>query len=70
MLFALTCLAAQQSQQIPAFPGNEAVRIVNGKRVVKHHRLRRRLSATSRAVGKLPPPQPLGEVFMIEGQLG
>ena len=35
LLFALTSAAAHAEPAGPAFPGNEAVRIVNGKRAVE-----------------------------------
>ena len=35
LLFALTCAASHAEPPGPVFPGNEAVRIVNGKRVVE-----------------------------------
>jgi len=66
-LFALTCAAAHAEPAGPAFPGNEAVRIVNGKRVVEIPPL---TAAAKRFVdggGKTVPPSPGGEVFMIEG---
>ena len=67
LLFALTCAASHAEPAGPAFPGNEAVRIVNGKRVVEAPPL---TAATQRYIkggGKLPPPSASGEVFMIEG---
>ena len=70
LLFALTCAAANAEPAGPAFPGNEAVRIVNGKRVVEAPPL---TAATQRYIkggGKLPPPSASGEVFMIEGPAG
>jgi len=66
LLFALTCASAQSEPAGPAFPGNEAVRMVNGKRVVEAPPL---TAATQRYIkggGKLPPPSATGEVFMIE----
>lgn len=70
LLVALTCAAAHAGPAGPAFPGNEAVRIVNGKRVVEAPPL---TAATQRYIkggGKLPPPSASGEVFMIEGPAG
>lgn len=49
------------------FPGNEAVRIVNGKRVVEEPPLTASTKAYIKGGGKLPPPSATGEVFMIEG---
>ena len=69
-VFALICTAAQAEPAGPAFPGNEAVRIVNGKRVVETPPL---TAATKRFVdggGKTAPPAPGSEVFMIEGPNG
>ena len=70
LLFALTCAASHAEPAGPAFPGNEAVRTVNGKRVVEAPPL---TAATQRYIkggGKLPPPSASGEVFMIEGLAG
>jgi len=70
LLFTFTCLAAHAEPAGSAFPGNEAVRIVNGKRVVEAPPL---TAATQRYIkggGKLPPPSASGEVFMIEGPAG
>lgn len=70
LLFAFTCAGASAEPAGPAFPGNEAVRIVNGKRVVETPPL---TAATQRYIkggGKLPPPSASGEVFMIEGPVG
>jgi hypothetical protein len=67
LLFALTCAAAHAEPAAPAFPDNEAVRIVNGKRVVETPPL---TAAAKRFVdggGKTAPPAPGSEVFMIEG---
>ena len=35
VLFALVCVTTQAAPTDPGFPGNEAVRIVNGKRVAE-----------------------------------
>lgn len=70
LLFALACATAHAEPAGPAFPGNEAVRIVNGKRVVETPPL---TTAAKRFVdggGKTAPPAPGGEVFMIEGSDG
>ena len=70
LLFALTCASAQATPAGPAFPGNEAVQIVNGKRVVEPPPL---TAATQRYIkgrGKMPPPSASGEVFMIEAAEG
>ena len=69
-LLTLVCMTAQAEPTGPAFPGNEAVRIVNGKRVVETPPL---TAASQRYVmggAKLPPPSAAGEVFMIESQQG
>ena len=60
LLFALTCATAHAEPAGPSFPGNEAVRIVNGKRVVEAPPL---TAATQRYIkggGKLPPPSASG----------
>ena len=70
LLFAIATTTAQSEPTGPAFPGNEAVRIVGGKRVVEAPPL---TAATQRYIkggGKLPPPSASGEVFMIEGPAG
>ena len=70
VLIAIMCATAQAEPVGSAFPGNEAVRIVGGKRVVETPPL---TAATQRYVkggGKLPPPSATGEVFMIEGPAG
>ena len=70
LLFALACAAAHAEPAGPAFPGNEAVRIVNGKRVVETPPL---TAAAKRFVdggGKTTPPAPGSEVFMIESAEG
>lgn len=53
----------------PAFPGNEAVRIVDGKRVVEAPPLTPTAQRYVDGGGKLPPPSAAGEVYMIEGLL-
>ena len=70
VLFALVCVTAQAEPTGPAFLGNEAVRIVNGKRVVEAPPL---TAAARRFVdggGKTAPPAPGSEVFMIESAEG
>lgn len=49
------------------FPGNEAVRIVNGKRVVEEPPLTAATQRYLKAGLKLSPPHPGAEVYMIEG---
>lgn len=49
------------------FPGNEAVKIVNGKRVVEAPPLTEGMKKNIKAGFKSPPPAPGTEVFMIEG---
>ena len=70
LLLAVATATVQAEPAGPAFPGNEAVRIVGGKRVVEAPPL---TAATQRYIkggGKLPPPSASGEVFMIEGPEG
>ena len=70
LLLAVATATVQAEPAGPAFPGNEAVRIVGGKRVVEAPPL---TAATQRYIkggGKLPPPSASGEVFMIEGPVG
>ena len=70
LLLVVATATVQAEPAGPAFPGNEAVRIVNGKRVVEAPPL---TAATQRYIkggGKLPPPSASGEVFMIEGPVG
>jgi hypothetical protein len=70
LLFTFTCLAAHAEPAGSAFPGNEAVRIVNGKRVVEAPPLTAATQRYIKSGGKLPPPSASGEVFMIEGPAG
>ena len=49
------------------FPGNEAVKIVNGKRVVEVPPLTEGTKRNIKGGFKSPPPAPGGEVYMIEG---
>ena len=70
LLLAIATATVQAEPAGPVFPGNEAVRIVGGKRVVEAPPL---TAATQRYIkggGKLPPPSASGEVFMIEGPVG
>ena len=70
LLLAVAAATVQAEPAGSAFPGNEAVRMVNGKRVVEAPPL---TAATQRYIkggGKLPPPSATGEVFMIEGPAG
>jgi hypothetical protein len=52
------------------FPGNEAVRIVNGKRVVEEPPLTAATQRYLKAGFKLAPPRDGAEVYMIEGPTG
>jgi len=52
-----------------AFPANEAVRIVNGKRVVEEPPLTAATQRYLKSGFKLSPPRPGAEVYMIEGPL-
>jgi hypothetical protein len=70
LLFALACATAPAAPAGPAFPGNEAVRIVDGKRVVEAPPLTAASQRYVKGGAKLPPPSASGEVFMIEGQQG
>ena len=70
LLLAIATATVQAEPAGPAFPGSEAVRIVNGKRVVEAPPL---TAAARRFVdggGKTAPPAPGSEVFMIEGPEG
>ena len=69
-VFALICTAAQAEPAGPAFPGNEAVRIVGGKRLVELPPLTEMAKRSVKGGAKMPPPSPSGEVFMIEGPAG
>ena len=67
VLVSLACATANAAPSGTGFPGNEAVGIVTGKRVVETPPL---TAAAKRFVdggGKIAPPAPGGEVFMIEG---
>ena len=67
LLFALACAAAHAE---PAFPGNEAVRLVSGKTLVEAPPLTAASQRYIKGGAKLPPPSATGEVFMIESQQG
>jgi hypothetical protein len=67
LLFALTCAAAHAEPAAPAFPDNEAVRIVAGKRVAELPPLTAETQRYLKSGFKLPPPRPGSEVYMIEG---
>jgi hypothetical protein len=70
VLFALMGATIHAEPAGPAFPGNEAVRIIDRKRVVEAPPL---TAAARRFVdggGKIVPPAPGSEVFMIEAPEG
>jgi hypothetical protein len=69
-LIALTGASVSAQPAGPAFPGNEAVRVVDGKRVVEAPPLTASTQRYIKGGGKLPPPSASGEVFMIEGPAG
>ena len=69
-LFAIAAVSAHAETPGPAFPGNEALRIVNGKRVVEAPPLTAASQRYVKGGAKLPPPSATGEVFMIEGPVG
>lgn len=52
------------------FPGNEAVRIVNGKRVVEAPPLTKGAQASLKRGYKFPPPSGNGGAYMVEGADG
>lgn len=66
-LFAIAAVSAHAETAGPAFPGNEAVRIVNGNRVVEAPPLTATALRYVKGGAKFPPPSPAAEVFMIEG---
>lgn len=68
LLFAVAATHAQPAGS--AFPGNEAVRVVNGKRVVEAPPLTATAQRYVKGGGKLPPPSAAGEVYMIESPEG
>ena len=67
LLIALACATAHAEPTGPAFPGNEAVRIIDGKRVVEPPPLTATAQRYVKGGGKFPPPSAAAEVFMIEG---
>lgn len=68
----ISCASAGSFAQPTAavFPGNEAVRIVSGKRVVEAPPLTKGAQRFLKAGNKFPPPSPNGGVFMVEGTDG
>lgn len=70
LLLALTSGLIQAEPAGAAFPGNEAVRIVDGKRVVEVPPLTSATQRYLRSGFKLPPPRPGAEVYMIEAPDG
>ena len=67
VLLAFAYATASADPVGPAFPGNEAVRIIDGKRVVEPPPLTATAQRYVKAGGKFPPPSAAAEVFMIEG---
>ena len=67
LLFALACVTAQSEPAAPGFPGNEAVRMVDGKRVAEVPPLTAETQRYLKSGFKLAPPRPGAEVYMIEG---
>ena len=70
LLLAVAAATAKAEPTGPAFPGNEAVQIVNGKRVVEAPPLTAASQRYVKGGAKLPPPSANGEVFMIEAPQG
>ena len=70
VLFAFAATTTQAQTSGAAFPGNEAVQIVNGKRVVEAPPLTATAQRYVKGGAKLPPPSAAGEVFMIESPEG
>ena len=70
VLLALAGAAANSQPADAAFPGNEAVRTVDGKRVVELPPLTPTAQRSVQGGAKMPPPSPGGEVFMIEASQG
>ena len=70
LLLVVLSATAQAEPAGPAFPGNEAVRIVNGKRVVDVPPLTAETQRYLKSGFKLAPPRPGSEVYMIEGPDG
>jgi len=67
LLFTLVCVTAQSEPATPGFPGNEAVRMVDGKRVAEVPPLTAETQRYLKSGFKLAPPRPGAEVYMIEG---
>ena len=70
LLLAAASATVQAEPAGSAFPGNEAVRIVDGKRVVEAPPLTAAAQRYVKGGAKLPPPSAAGEVFMIEAPQG
>jgi hypothetical protein len=70
VLLALAAATTHAQPAGPAFPGNEAVRIVNGKRVVEALPLSVGQRLLVKSGSKGVPPSPGGEVYMIEAPQG
>ena len=70
LLFVVVYATAHAEPAGPAFPGNEAVRIVDGKRVVETPPLTAAAKRFIDGGGKTAPPAPGSEVFMIESAEG
>lgn len=70
MLLTLGATTSSAQPSGPAFPGNEAVRITDGKRVVEAPPLTPTAQRYVDGGGKLPPPSASGEVYMIESTQG
>jgi hypothetical protein len=68
LLMAASIASAEPAGAV--FPGNEAVRIVDGKRVVEAPPLTAASQRYVKGGAKLPPPSAGGEVFMIEAPEG
>ena len=68
----ISCASASVFAQPTAavFPGNEAVRVVSGKRVVEAPPFTKGAQRFLKAGNKFPPPSPNGGVFMVEGANG
>ena len=69
-LLVLTVTDVHAGPEGPAFPENEAVRFVNGRRVVERPPLTPATKRFVEAGGKMAPPAQGSEVFMIEGDQG
>lgn len=67
VLLVLAAATAYAQPAGSAFPGNEAVRIVNGRRVVEVPPLTAETQRYLKSGFKLSPPRPGSEVYMIEG---